>query len=221
MFWSSNACCTALYCYARSALRWSISGFVGIRTGRGRMKLSSARCRARFSKEYICPTSGSRRTTRRGARDHSCIGSISESIRGHSMNWGGVWRTTADRKGYGDTDEEWSRAYRRNGAVRLTITLPDGATKVMYAPDPTPRAWFDDFLATTLPVEFLPQDYIRGVLLGGRPHGTPGDQAVRLIHPSTTCQSPKTQQDHERGDELTARVFAPGRSILSTMGAIL
>ena len=56
---------------------------------------------------------------------------------------------------------------------------------------------------------------------GGRPHGTPGDQAVRLIHPSTTCQSPKTQQDHERGDELTARVFAPGRSILSTMGAIL
>lgn len=79
---------------------------------------------------------------------------------------GGVWRTTADRKGYGDTDEEWSRAYRRNGAVRLTTTLPDGATKVMYAPDPTPRAWFDDFLATTLPVEFLPQDYIRGVLLG-------------------------------------------------------
>lgn len=30
---------------------------------------------------------------------------------------GTVWRTTADRKGYGDTDEEWSRAYRRNGAV--------------------------------------------------------------------------------------------------------
>lgn len=56
---------------------------------------------------------------------------------------------------------------------------------------------------------------------GGRPHGIPGDQAVRLIHPSTTCQSPKTQQDRERGDELTARVFAPGRSILSTMGAIL
>lgn len=79
---------------------------------------------------------------------------------------GGVLRTTADRKGYGDTDEEWSRAYRRNGAVRLTITLPDGATKVMYAPDPTPRAWFDGFLATTFPVEFLPQDYIRGVLLG-------------------------------------------------------
>ena len=49
----------------------------------------------------------------------------------------------------------------------------------------------------------------------------PGDQAVRLIHPSTTCQSPKTQQDRERGDELTARVFAPGRSILSSMGAIL
>ena len=146
MFWSSSSCCTALYCYARSALRWSISGFVGIRTGRGRMKLSSARCRANFSKEHICPTSGSRRTTRRGARDHSCIGSISESIRGHSMNWGAC---------------------------------------------------------------------------GGRPHGTPGDQAVRLIHPSTTCQSPKTHQDRERGDELTARVFAPGRSILSTMDAIL
>ena len=72
-----------------------------------------------------------------------------------------------------------------------------------------------------LPVEVLPQSYIRDVLLGGRPHGTPGDQAVRLIHPSTTCQSPKTQQDRERGDELTARVFAPGRSILSTIGAIL
>ena len=79
---------------------------------------------------------------------------------------GTVWRTTADRKGYGDTDEEWSRAYRRNGAVRLTITLPDGATKVMYAPDQTPRAWFDDFLATILPVELLPQDYIRDVVLG-------------------------------------------------------
>lgn len=51
----------------------------------------------------------------------------------------------------------------------------------------------------------------QGRLIGGRPHGTPGDQAVRLIHPSTTCQSPKTQQDRERGDELTARVFArPG-----------
>lgn len=61
----------------------------------------------------------------------------------------------------------------------------------------------------------------QGRLIGGRPHGTPGDQAVRLIHPSTTCQSRKTQQDRERGDELTARVFAPGRSILSTMGAIL
>ena len=79
---------------------------------------------------------------------------------------GTVWRTTADRKGYGDTDEEWSRAYRRNGAVRLTITLPDGATKVMHAPDPTPRARFDDFLATILPVELLPQDYIRDVVLG-------------------------------------------------------
>lgn len=75
-------------------------------------------------------------------------------------------RTPADRKGYGDTDEEWSRAYRRNGAVRLTITLPDGATKVMHAPDPTPRARFDDFLATILPVELLPQDYIRDVVLG-------------------------------------------------------
>lgn len=75
-------------------------------------------------------------------------------------------RTTADRKGCGDTDEEWSRAYRRNGAVRLTITLPDGATKVMHAPDPTPRARFDDFLATILPVELLPQDYIRDVVLG-------------------------------------------------------
>lgn len=32
MFRSSNARCTALYCYARSALRWSISGFVGIMT---------------------------------------------------------------------------------------------------------------------------------------------------------------------------------------------
>ena len=61
----------------------------------------------------------------------------------------------------------------------------------------------------------------QGRLIGGRPHGTPGDQAVRPIHPSTTYQSPKTRQDRERGDELTARVFAPGRSILSTMGAML
>lgn len=29
-----------------------------------------------------------------------------------------------------------------------------------------PRAWFDDFLATILPVELLPQDYIRDVVLG-------------------------------------------------------
>lgn len=36
----------------------------------------------------------------------------------------------------------------------------------MYAPDQTPRAWFDDFLATILPVELLPQDYIRDVVLG-------------------------------------------------------
>lgn len=72
-----------------------------------------------------------------------------------------------------------------------------------------------------LPVEVLPQSYIRDVLLGDDHMEPPGDQAVRLIHPSTTCQSPKTQQDRERGDELTARVFAPGRSILSTMGAIL
>lgn len=209
MFWSSSSCCTALYCYARSALRWSISGFVGIRTGRGRMKLSSARCRARFSKEYICPTSGSRRTTRRGARDHSCIGSISESIRGHSMNWGACGGRPRIAKGMAIP--------MRNGRGRIDAMARCDSP----SPCPTPRAWFDDFLATTLPVEFLPQDYIRGVLLGGRPHGTPGDQAVRLIHPSTTCQSPKTQQDHERWDELTARVFAPGRSILSTMGAIL
>lgn len=53
MFWSSSSCCTALYCYARSALRWSISGFVGIRTGRGRMKLSSARCREIFERVYL------------------------------------------------------------------------------------------------------------------------------------------------------------------------
>lgn len=60
-----------------------------------------------------------------------------------------------------------------------------------------------------------------GMSYWGTTTWNPGDQAVRLIHPSTTCQSPKTQQDRERGDELTARVFAPGRSILSSMGAIL
>ena len=84
---------------------------------------------------------------------------------------------------------------------------------------PTPRARLRrrPSAARRVPAAELHQ----GRLIGGRPHGTPGDQAVRLIHPSTTCQSPKTQQDRERGDELTARVFAPGRSILSTMGAIL
>lgn len=84
---------------------------------------------------------------------------------------------------------------------------------------PTPRARLRrrPSAARRVPAAELHQ----GRLIGGRPHGTPGDQAVRLIHPSTTCQSPKTQQDRERGDELTARAFAPGRSILSTMGAIL
>lgn len=221
MFWSSNACCTALYCYARSALRWSISGFVGIRTGRGRMKLSSARCRARFSKEYICPTSGSRRTTRRGARDHSCIGSISESIRGHSMNWGACGGRPRIAKGMAIP--------MRNGRGRID------AMARCDSPSPCPTARPRSCMrqtrhrgrgSTTSWRQLSPSSSCRRTTSGasywgGRPHGTPGDQAVRLIHPSTTCQSPKTQQDHERGDELTARVFAPGRSILSTMGAIL
>ena len=221
MFWSSSSCCTALYCYARSALRWSISGFVGIRTGRGRMKLSSARCRARFSKEYICPTSGSRRTTRRGARDHSCIGSISESIRGHSMNWGACGGRPRIAKGMAIP--------MRNGRGRID------AMARCDSPSPCPTARPRSCMrqtrhrgrgSTTSWRQLSPSSSCRRTTSGasywgGRPHGTPGDQAVRLIHPSTTCQSPKTQQDHERGDELTARVFAPGRSILSTMGAIL
>ena len=220
MFWSSSSCCTALYCYARSALRWSISGFVGIRTGRGRMKLSSARCRARFSKEYICPTSGSRRTTRRGARDHSCIGSISESIRGHSMNWGACGGRPRIAKGMAIP--------MRNGRGRID------AMARCDSPSPCPTARPRSCMrqtrhrgrgSTTSWRQLSPSSSCRrttsGASFGGRPHGTPGDQAVRLIHPSTTCQSPKTQQDREREDELTARVFAPGRSILSTMGAIL
>lgn len=221
MFWSSSSCCTALYCYARSALRWSISGFVGIRTGRGRMKLSSARCRARFSKEYICPTSGSRRTTRRGARDHSCIGSISESIHGHSMNWGACGGRPRIAKGMAIP--------MRNGRGRID------AMARCDSPSPCPTARPRSCMrqtrhrgrgSTTSWRQLSPSSSCRRTTSGasywgGRPHGTPGDQAVRLIHPSTTCQSPKTQQDHERGDELTARVFAPGRSILSTMGAIL
>lgn len=49
-----------------------------------------------------------------------------------------------------------------------------------------------------LPVEFLPQSYIRDVLLGDD-HMDPGDQAVRLIHPSTTCQSPKSNRIANEG----------------------
>lgn len=220
MFWSSSSCCTALYCYARSALRWSISGFVGIRTGHGRMKLSSARCRARFSKEYICPTSGSRRTTRRGTRDRSCIGSISESIRGHSMNWGACGGRPRIAKGMAIP--------MRNGRGRID------AMARCDSPSPCPTARPRSCMrqtrhrgrgSTTSWRQLSPSSSCRRTTSGASYWGTttwnPGDQAVRLIHPSTTCQSPKTQQDRERGDELTARVFAPGRSILSTIGAIL
>ena len=84
---------------------------------------------------------------------------------------------------------------------RQAATLCPKAT-----PTPSARLRRRPSAARRVPAAELHQ----GRLIGGRPHGTPGDQAVRLIHPSTTCQSPKTQQDRERGDELTARVFAPG-----------
>lgn len=71
-----------------------------------------------------------------------------------------------------------------------------------------------------LPVEFLPQSYIRDVLLGDD-HMEPGRSSCTADPSVNNMTKPKTQQDRERGDELTARVFAPGRSILSTMGAIL
>lgn len=102
--------------------------------------------------------------------------------------------------------------------TEVAVRPPAGGHAISKA-TPTPRARLRrrPSAARRVPAAELHQ----GRLIGGRPHGTPGDQAVRLIHPSTTCQSPKTQQDRERGDELTARVFAPGRSILSTMGAIL
>lgn len=71
-----------------------------------------------------------------------------------------------------------------------------------------------------LPVEFLPQSYIRDVLLGDD-HMEPRRSSCTADPSVNNMSKPKTQQDRERGDELTARVFAPGRSILSTMGAIL
>lgn len=49
----------------------------------------------------------------------------------------------------------------------------------------------------------------------------PGRSSCTADPSVNNMSKPKTQQDRERGDELTARVFAPGRSILSTMGAIL
>lgn len=42
------------------------------------------------------------------------------------------------------------------------ITLPEGIDELSDAVEQE----FDDFLATILPVELLPQDYIRDVVLG-------------------------------------------------------
>ena len=49
----------------------------------------------------------------------------------------------------------------------------------------------------------------------------PGRSSCTADPSVNNMSKPQTPQDRERGDELTARVFAPGRSILSTMGAIL
>lgn len=85
---------------------------------------------------------------------------------------------------------------------RQAATLCPKAT-----PTPSTRSRRRPSAARRVPAAGIHQ----GRLIGGRPHGTPGNQAVRLIYPSTACQSPKTQQDREREDELTARVFArPG-----------
>lgn len=48
-----------------------------------------------------------------------------------------AWTTAAAMKGYGDTDEGVQRDIWRGGMVRVELAMPDGARRVMYAPDPT------------------------------------------------------------------------------------
>lgn len=110
----------------------------------------------------------------RGRRDTPWV-DLGE-VPGDFSDLGSEWRTTAGRKGYGDTDEEWSRAYWNGGARRLTLRLPDGATRVFYAPDPHPMASVRQFLSFPLAVDLLPGEYIRDVLLAA--HG--GDESLPL-----------------------------------------
>lgn len=79
----------------------------------------------------------------------------------------GDWRTTADRRDYGDSDEEWHRAYWNHGARRLTLRLPDGAARVFYAADPNPTSRRDWFMARPLAVDLIPAEYIKDVIIGG------------------------------------------------------
>ena len=121
-----------------------------------------------------CPALDDRIERRRGRKDTPWV-DLGEGP-GNFADLGGSWRTTADRKGYGDTDEEWSRAYWSGGARRLTLRLPDGATRIFYAADPHPAANPRQFLALPLAVDLLPPEYIRDVILAD--HGE--DESVPL-----------------------------------------
>lgn len=56
------------------------------------------------------------------------------------------WAPPAAMKGFGDTDEGLARELWRSGHVQLTLTLPDGSTRVMYHRDPTPMDMPDALL---------------------------------------------------------------------------
>lgn len=76
---------------------------------------------------------------------------------------GTVFKTIADLRNYGDSDEEWHRKIWNEGAVRLTISFPDGTERKMYAADPTYTAR-DKALSVLMPFELLPRDYMAALL---------------------------------------------------------
>lgn len=107
----------------------------------------------------------------RGRRDTPWV-DLGESAGGFQGLAG--WKTTFDRRDYGDSDEEWHRAYWDHGARRLTLRLPDGATRVFYAADPNPtsrRVWF---MAKPLAVDLIPAGYIKDQIIDGK--GTLGPE---------------------------------------------
>lgn len=121
--------------------------------------------------EAWAPAIDDRLERRRGRKETPWV-DIGESA-GAFADLGITWRTTAARRDYGDTDEEWSRVYWNGGARRLTLVLPDGAERVFYAADPHPAANISQFLALPLAIDLLPADYIRDVILAGSGDGEP------------------------------------------------